>query len=129
VDVSQKSTEYLGYNPQNSRRLTSSRAQAKMPQSHLGEDNNHRGQREGEAEGKGGGGCVIRYGAGRGGRREALRASKIHGNMQPQGGGSEETLQKVPKTWEVRDSQDSEGGNLDDMPNNRERELCRVHLQ
>ena len=28
-----------------------------------------------------------------------------------------------PETWEVRDSQDSKGGALDEMPNSREREL------
>ena len=33
------------------------------------------------------------------------------------------TLQNVPETWEVRDSQDSKGGTLDEMPNSREREL------
>jgi hypothetical protein len=31
-----KNTEYSGYNPQNSRRLTSQRAQVRMPHSHLG---------------------------------------------------------------------------------------------
>ena len=33
------------------------------------------------------------------------------------------TLQNVPETWEVRDSQDSKGGTLDEMPDSREREL------
>ena len=33
------------------------------------------------------------------------------------------TLQNAPETWEVRDSQDSKGGTLDEMPNSREREL------
>jgi hypothetical protein len=32
-------------------------------------------------------------------------------------------LQNAPETWEVRDSQDSKGGNVDEMPENREREL------
>jgi hypothetical protein len=32
------------------------------------------------------------------------------------------TLQNVPETWEVRDSQESEGGTLDEMPNSRERD-------
>ena len=32
-------------------------------------------------------------------------------------------LQNVPKTCEVRDSQDSKGGTLDEMPYSREREL------
>jgi hypothetical protein len=29
----------------------------------------------------------------------------------------------APKTWEVRDSQDSKGGTLDEMPDSKEREL------
>ena len=33
------------------------------------------------------------------------------------------TFQNVPETWEVRDSQDSKGGTLDEMPNSGEREL------
>ena len=33
------------------------------------------------------------------------------------------TLQNVPETWEVRDSQDSKAGTLDEMPDSREREL------
>ena len=33
------------------------------------------------------------------------------------------TLQNAPETWEVRDSQDSKGGILDEMPDSREREL------
>ena len=33
------------------------------------------------------------------------------------------TLQNAPETWEVRDSQDSKGGSLDEMPDSREREL------
>ena len=37
------------------------------------------------------------------------------------GGGR--TLYKVPETWEVRDSQYSKGGALDEMGNTREREL------
>jgi hypothetical protein len=36
------------------------------------------------------------------------------------GGGA---LQNAPETWEVRDSQDSKGGTLDEIPNSREREL------
>ena len=31
--------------------------------------------------------------------------------------------QNAPETWEVRDSQDSKGGTLDEMPDSREREL------
>jgi hypothetical protein len=29
----------------------------------------------------------------------------------------------LPETWEVRDSQDSKGGTLDETPDSREREL------
>jgi hypothetical protein len=36
VDISPKGTEYPGYNPQNSRKLTSQRAQVRMLQSDLG---------------------------------------------------------------------------------------------
>ena len=32
-------------------------------------------------------------------------------------------FQNAPETWEVRDSQDSKGGTLDEMPYSREREL------
>jgi hypothetical protein len=33
------------------------------------------------------------------------------------------TLQNSPEIWEVRDSQDSKGGTLDEMPESREREF------
>jgi len=33
------------------------------------------------------------------------------------------TLQNVPETWEVRDSQDTKWGTLDEMPYSGEREL------
>jgi hypothetical protein len=76
VDISQekKSTEYPGYNPQNSRRLTSQR----MPQSHLGVRRNQRAE----------GGMLV----GEGKRREALKASRMNGNMQPQEVGGGRTL-------------------------------------
>jgi hypothetical protein len=35
------------------------------------------------------------------------------------------TLQNAPETWEVRDSQDSNRGTLDEMPDNREREFIQ----
>jgi hypothetical protein len=35
----------------------------------------------------------------------------------------EGTFQNAPETWEVRYSQDSKGGTLDEMLNSREREL------
>jgi hypothetical protein len=33
------------------------------------------------------------------------------------------TLQNIPETWEVTDSQDSHGGTLDEMPCSGERKL------
>ena len=42
------------------------------------------------------------------------------GNLRKQDGGA---LQNAPETWEVRDSQDSKGGTLDEMPNIGEREF------
>ena len=33
------------------------------------------------------------------------------------------SLQNAPETWELRDSQDSKGGILDEMPDSSEREL------
>ena len=33
------------------------------------------------------------------------------------------TLQNALETWKVRDSQGSKGGTLDEMPDNRQREL------
>jgi hypothetical protein len=33
------------------------------------------------------------------------------------------TLENAPETWEVRDSQDSKAGTLDEMPYIREKEL------
>ena len=50
-----------------------------------------------------------------------MRSSRKNGNRQLQEVGG--TLQNAPETWEVRDSQDSKGGTLDEMPNSREREL------
>ena len=43
------------------------------------------------------------------------------GNLRRQEGGG--TLQNTPETWEVKDSEDSKGGTLDEMTNSREREL------
>jgi hypothetical protein len=39
------------------------------------------------------------------------------------GGGEQCRLQNVPQTCEVRDSQDSKGGTLDEIPYRAEREL------
>jgi hypothetical protein len=36
------------------------------------------------------------------------------------------TLLNEPETWEVRDSQDSKEGTLDEMPDSRERELIEL---
>ena len=33
------------------------------------------------------------------------------------------TLQNAPETWEVKDSQDSKGGTLEELPDSREWEL------
>jgi hypothetical protein len=35
-------------------------------------------------------------------------------------------LQNALETWEVRDSQESNGGTLDEMPDSRERELIET---
>ena len=43
--------------------------------------------------------------------------------MQPWEEGGGVPSRKIPETWEVRDSQDSKGGTLDEMPDSREREL------
>ena len=34
-----------------------------------------------------------------------------------------QTLHNVPETWEVKDSQDSKGGTLDEMLNNRKKKF------
>ena len=47
----------------------------------------------------------------------------MNGNMQPQEVGGEGTLQKIPETWEVKDSQDLKHGTLDEMSKSGEREL------
>ena len=49
--------------------------------------------------------------------------NRKNGNKQPLKVGSGVTLQNVPETWEVRYSQDSKGGTLDEIPDSREREL------
>jgi hypothetical protein len=57
-------------------------------------------------------------------KTEALRASRKNGNRQPQ-----ERLGDPPQntrengTLEMRDSQDSKGGTLDEMPESREKEF------
>jgi hypothetical protein len=56
-------------------------------------------------------------------KTEALRASRKNVNSQPPEIGGWRTLQNAPETWEVRDSQDSKGGTLYEIPDSREREL------
>jgi hypothetical protein len=56
---------------------------------------------------------------------EALRANRKNGNRKPQEVGGWGTLQDVPETWEVRDSEDSKGGTLDEMPCSGEREFIK----
>ena len=46
----------------------------------------------------------------------------MNGYMQPWEMESGETLQNVQDTWEVKESQDSKGGTLDEMPNSGEKE-------
>jgi hypothetical protein len=36
-------------------------------------------------------------------------------------------LKNIPETWEVRDSQDSKGRTLDEMPNNGEMEQQKAY--
>ena len=52
-----------------------------------------------------------------------MKISKKNGNRQLQEIGGWGTPKNAPETWEVRDSQDSKGGTLDEMPDSREREL------
>jgi hypothetical protein len=57
------------------------------------------------------------------GQNEDLRVSRMNGNRQPLEVGCRVTLYNVLETWEVRDSEDWNGGTLDEMPNSAEREL------
>jgi hypothetical protein len=59
-----------------------------------------------ERGGKGEKENMIRYGDGRD-RREALKASRMNGNMLPQGHGRWENPLESTRGWEVRESQDS----------------------
>jgi hypothetical protein len=54
---------------------------------------------------------------------KSLRASRKNGNMQPREMGGGGTLQNVPESWDLRDSQDSKRRNLDEIPYIGEREL------
>ena len=54
---------------------------------------------------------------------KALRARRKNRNRQLQQVGGAESLQKVTESCEMRKSQDSKGGTLDEMLNSGEREL------
>ena len=54
---------------------------------------------------------------------EASRAIRKNGNRQIQEVGSGRTLQNVPEAWKVKDTQDSDGGTLDEILNSGEKEL------
>jgi hypothetical protein len=54
-------------------------------------------------------------------KKEALRTRRMNVNMQQ--GKWEVGDPLVPETWEVRNSQDSKGRTLDEMPKNGEREI------
>jgi hypothetical protein len=96
VDIRPKIVEYLRYNPQNSRRLTSRSTQVRrMPQSQLerrreqswGRRKREHGGRE-DSEGKRGN--MIRYCGGN--RSEALKDSRKNGIKQPREVGGGRTL-------------------------------------
>jgi len=63
----------------------------------------------------------IRWGKG----TEALSASQKNRSKQPQEVGGWRILQNVPETWEVRDSQDSKRGTIDEMPYSGKRKLIK----
>ena len=54
-------------------------------------------------------------------QERSLWASRMNGNMLPWGLGR--ILYHIPETWEVKYSQDSKGGTLDELPNNGKMEL------
>jgi hypothetical protein len=54
---------------------------------------------------------------------EALKARRRNGNWQPQEIRDWGIHQNAPETWQVRDSQESKGRTLDEMPDSRERDL------
>ena len=122
--LAKENTEYPRYNPQNSRSLTSWRAQVKMLQSHLegkrkqswGEEGGREGlQWEREGGGKGG----IWAGINRRKQEWSQEGQQNEWKYSTSGGGR----WRRPFTLEVKDSQDSKGRTLDEMPNSGEREL------
>jgi hypothetical protein len=66
---------------------------------------------------------VERTGRGRGEHDQVLAARRKNRNKQPQEVRGRRILQNVPKTWEVRHSQDSKGGTLNEMTYSGKREL------
>ena len=73
-----------------------------------GTKNAQEAREEGRNLGKGRTGSEVFWGAGED-RKENQRANRMNGNMQPRWVAGRVTLQKIPETWEVRDSQDSMG--------------------
>ena len=58
-------------------------------------------------------------------RTEILSARRKNGNRQPQELGGWGNPQNVLDTWEVRDSQDSKAGTLEEMPYIGEKKLVK----
>jgi hypothetical protein len=56
-------------------------------------------------------------------RTETLRASRKNGNRKRWEIRGWRTPQNAPETWELRNSQDSKRGTLDEMPDSWEREF------
>jgi hypothetical protein len=56
-------------------------------------------------------------------RSEVPVTSRMNGNIQPWKVEGRVYLYKVPETQEVRESQDSKGGTLDEMPYSGEKKL------
>jgi hypothetical protein len=50
------------------------------------------------------------------GEQDDSLEGRKNGNSQPQEVGCGRTLENVPETWKVRDSQYTMGGTLDEMP-------------
>jgi hypothetical protein len=71
------------------RKVNKRSAQVRKPQSHLGERRKQSQEVKGGRERSGWGRGKVKHDQvlGGGGRREALRASKMNGNMQPRGWG------------------------------------------
>ena len=97
MDIKQNITDYPGYTPQNSKRLTRQKSQVRMLQFHLKrrklqtivEGPRKEGPRCERGQ-EGVYGSMIRYWDGD--RTETLRTSSKNGNMQPQEIGGEENL-------------------------------------